>query len=483
MRKAILYVHIRIKVVRYSTYLGIFAAFFFNQIGNSQTLSEKIDGIIAHQLPHATVGILIKEAQTGQVVYTKNADKLLSPASGIKLFTAAAALYQLKSDYRFTTTLSRKNQDYYLQFTGSPSLTANNLTSLILNLRKNNINSIKGNLIIDSSQYQPPNYPSGTSYDDLGWYYAAPDTAAILNENKVAYELISAKELGQTATIKSKNFPKVLTLVNEVITVSKEEEKDHCSLNLETKPNNTIHIYGCMIQDKNPKLIELAVPEPVLWVKQVLKSAIVKSGIAFKGKITTGKTPNGADFIASLQSKPLSKLIAFMLQQSDNLYANSLTKKLGYTLTGKGTHKQGAFAIKKILSEHTHLDFKQMDLVDGEGTRYNLVTAEQMVILLNDLYHDPNMKAVFFKALPQSGVSGTLKDRMKKTMLEKKVYAKTGSMHDISSLSGFMINPAEKTFIFSIIINGVNQRLEKAKSLEEKILLALDEYSLENSPT
>lgn len=124
-----------------------------------------------------------------------------------------------------------------------------------------------------------------------------------------------------------------------------------------------------------------------------------------------------------------------------------------------------------------------MDLVDGEGTRYNLVTAEQMVILLNDLYHDPNMKAVFFKALPQSGVSGTLKDRMKKTMLEKKVYAKTGSMHDISSLSGFMINPAEKTFIFSIIINGVNQRLEKAKSLEEKILLALDEYSLENSPT
>lgn len=56
-------------------------------------------------------------------------------------------------------------------------------------------------------------------------------------------------------------------------------------------------------------------------------------------------------------------------------------------------------------------------------------------------------------------------------------------MHDISSLSGFMINPNEKTYIFSIIINGVNKPLEKAKALEEKILLAIDEYSLEDSNT
>ncbi|CAM2761174.1 D-Ala-D-Ala carboxypeptidase [Legionella steigerwaltii] len=469
--------------MRYSNYLWVFAAFFFNQIANSQTLSEKIDGIIAQQLPHATVGILIKEAKTGQVVYSRNADKLLSPASGMKLLTAAAALYQLKPDYRFITTLSRKNQDYYVQFTGSPSFTVDNLTSLLLNLKKNKVNAINGNVIIDSSQYQAPYYPSGTSYDDLGWYYAAPDTAAILNGNKVAYELISANELGQPAKVKPKTLPKALTLINEVVTVSKEEEKNHCSLNLEIKPNNTMRLYGCMIQEKNPKLIELAIPDPILLVKQVIKKSIDKSSIALKGKIITGVSPSDTDFIASFQSKALSKLIIHMLQESDNLYANSLTKKLGYSLTGKGTHKEGAFAIKKVLSEHTHLDLSQMEIVDGEGTRYNLVTAEQMVNLLTDLYQDQDMKTIFIKALPQAGVSGTLKDRMKKTMLEKKVYAKTGSMHDISSLSGFIINPNEKTFIFSIIINGVNQPLEKAKSLEEKILLALDEYSLEGSPT
>ncbi len=474
---------IRVNVVHYSNFLCFLAAFFWSQIGNSQTLSEKIDGIIAQKLPHATVGILIKEAETGKVVYSRNADKLLSPASGMKLLTAAAAFYQLKPEYRFITTLSRKERDYYIHFTGSPSFTADNLTSLLLNLKKNNVNTINGNVIIDSSQYQAPYYPSGTSYDDLGWYYAAPDTAVILNENKVGYELMSAKELGKPAALKPKTLPKALTLVNEVVTVSKEEAKNHCSLNLEIKPNNTIRLYGCMIQEKHPKLIELAIPDPILLVKQVIQKTFDKNSIALKGKIITGVSPSSTDFIAGFQSKTLSKLIKHMLQESDNLYANSLTKTLGYSLTGKGTHKEGAYAIKKILSEHTHLDLSQMEIVDGEGTRYNLVTPEQMVILLSDLYHDKDMKTIFFKALPQAGVSGTLKDRMKKTMLEKNVYAKTGSMHDISSLSGFIVNPHEKTYIFSIIINGVNQPIGKAKSLEEKILLALDEYSLEESPT
>lgn len=334
-------------------------------------------------------------------------------------------------------------------------------------------------MIIDSSQYQPPFYPSGTSYDDLGWYYAAPDTAAILNENKVTYELTSAKELGGPVKIKAKTLPKALTLENELITVSKEEEKNHCSLNLEIKPQNTIRLYGCMIQDKNPKLIELAIPNPLLLVQQIVKNVLNENKIKLVGKITTGITPNNSELIASFHSKPMDRLVTHMLQESDNLYANSITKKLGYSLTGKGTHKEGAYAIKKILSEHTHLDMSQMEIVDGEGTRYNLVTPEQLVILLSDIYHDQNMKNVFFRALPQAGSTGTLKDRMKKTMLENKVYAKTGSMHDISSLSGFLINPHEKTFIFSIIINGVNKPLLKAKSLEEKILQALDEYSLE----
>ena len=108
-----------------------------------------------------------------------------------------------------------------------------------------------------------------------------------------------------------------------------------------------------------------------------------------------------------------------MLKESDNLYANSLTKQLAFSLTKEGTNKQGAFAIKKILSEHTNLDMNQIELTDGMGTRYNLVTPEQIVFLLTNLYNDKTMRPILVNALPQSGVSGTLKDRMKKTVWTK----------------------------------------------------------------
>ena len=132
------------------------------------------------------------------------------------------------------------------------------------------------------------------------------------------------------------------------------------------------------------------------------------------------------------------------------------------------------FAVKSILARNTKLDMNQLELADGIGTRYNLATAEQISILLSTIYRDKKIFPIFFKALPQSGVSGTLKERMKKSPLTKIVYAKTGSMHDISSLSGYLINPHGKPLIFSIIINGINRSPSKAKSLEEQILTIID---------
>ena len=454
-------------------FAGIIAASFYNPIVLSQPLSEKIDALIQKDLPHATIGVLIKDAQSGQVIYSKNADKLLSPASNIKLFTAAAALYYLKPDYHFLTTLSQKNQNFYITFSGSPSLTLANFNELLLSLKKNNIKKIKGNFILDTSRFKAPYYPGGASYDDLGWYYTAPDTALILNENTETYEVISAKKIGMPATIKPKAPEKKLTLINQIITVSKEQEKNHCNLNVEIQPQNTLRLFGCVAQQEKPKTIQLAIPDPFFMAKQIIKKTLAQNHIDFQGQIINGLTPPDTKIIASYHSGNVAKLVTHMLQESDNLYANSLTKQLGFSLTKEGTYKQGTFAMKKIIAEHTNLDMKQIELTDGMGTRYNLATPEQIVLLLTNLYNDKTLRPIILDALPQAGVSGTLKERMKKTTLEKTVFAKTGSMHDISSLSGYIINPKARSLIFSIVINGVNKPIYTAKNLEEQILLSI----------
>lgn len=472
----LIYLSIKEFRVRYLSFASFGLFLLFNQTLYADSLSSKIDGVVNKELPNATVSILIKDAKSGQVFFSKNANKLLAPASNMKLFTAAAALYYWKPEHYFETQLLQKKQNYYIHFGGSPSLTVDNLTTLLIQyLKTRNITKINGTIVLDTSLFKPPYYPSGVSYDDLGWYYAAPDTALLLNENTAHYELITAKELGKPALIQPKKNSQKITIINDVITVSKEEEKQHCSLNIEIKPNNTLRLYGCAAQTKNPKLLELAIPDPELLAKQALKEALKQNGIQFTGQIVNGKTPGDAVALAQLHSHPLSKLVNHMLKESDNLYADNLTKQLAHAVTNEATNKQAMFVVKDILSKNTHVDLTQLELADGVGTRYNLASAEQITILLSNIYRDDKIFPTFFSALPQSGVSGTLKDRMIKTPLEKIVYAKTGSMHDISSLSGYLINPNGRPIIFSIIINGINKPLSKAKALEEQILTIINE--------
>lgn len=457
--------------MRYPAYFLAFVAFITTFSVQSNTLSQELDTLIQQTLPHANVGVLIKDAQTGQILYELNAHKFFNSASNIKLFTAAAALYQLGPNYQYVTSLSQDQNNFYLTFSGSPSLTIEQLKQLILHLKELGIKEIAGNFVLDISRFKPPYYAAGISYDDLGWYYAAPSSAVILNGNAVAYDFISAPKLGMPIQIEPKTPDKSLTLINEVVTVSKTQEKNHCGLNIEIKNNNTLRLYGCLSQEEHPRKMQLAIPNPTLLAKQIIKKTLEENDIQLKGAIITGNTPAHAKVIASHESENLTRLLTHMLEESDNLYADSLTKLLAYTLTQQGTYKQGAYAIKTILAQHTKLDVNQLELTDGVGTRYNLQTPAQIVMLLTDLYNDEKMKPIFLSTLPRAGASGTLKGRMKNTYLEKNVLAKTGSMHDISALSGYLTTRKGRTLIFSIISNDIIKNINLARQLEEKILL------------
>lgn len=442
---------------------------------HAESVAQKIDQLIAKDLAHAHVGVMIADAQTGDVVYEREGNKLFSPASNMKLFTAAAALYHLGPEDRYTTSLSQYKNNLYITFSGSPSLSTKDLKDLVASLSTKGMKTITGDIILDSTAFQAPYHAAGISFDDLGWYYDAPSTAIILNGNAVPYHFISAPKVGELIQIKGLSTENPLTIVNNVRTVSKEEAKEHCNLNIEIKPKNTLRLYGCLSQREKPRLMHLSISDPYLYAKQLIQQTLKDNQIHLKGQIIEGSTPSEATVLVRLHSAPLTKLITHMLEESDNLYADSITKRLGKSLTEQGTYKQGAFAIKSILAKHTHVDLHQIEIADGAGTRYNVVTPQQMLIFLTDLYQDQTMKPIFINALPRMGATGTLKDRMKKTPLENKVFAKTGSMHDISALSGYLNTPSGKTYIFSIISNGINGQLAKAKAMEEKILLAVTE--------
>ncbi len=457
--------------------IALLLTFFSVFSAHSENLKQTISELIQQKFPHATVGILVRDAATGKDIYRYNARKILKPASNTKVLTALAALHMLGPDFKYETSLSRKNANIYFTFSGSPSLKSSDIDALVASLKKDNIHEIKGNIILDISKFKPPYHAAGITYDDLGWYYEAPSMALILDENKEVYQFISAEKAGDPAKIKtSSSNQKALTLINQIISVPRVQEKHHCNFNIEIRPGNTLRLYGCLAQSKYPRTIQLAIPDPVFYSSQVIKTALQKQQIQFKGKVIVGKTPADAEKLATHHSPELSKLLKHMLEESDNLYADSVTKLLGYQMSGQGTYKQGAYAIRQTLAKHTPINPEMIELADGQGSRYDQLTAEQMVILFDDIYKDKKLNALFMDILPRMGVSGTLQERMKKTALKNRVMAKTGTMHDISSISGFMNTEKGRVLIFSIIINGIHKNIYAAKALEDDILLAISQH-------
>ena len=69
-------------------------------------IRNAIDAIVAsNDLPDAFWGIYVQNLKTGEVIYSRNADKNLMPASNMKLLTTATALDALGPDYRYVTGL------------------------------------------------------------------------------------------------------------------------------------------------------------------------------------------------------------------------------------------------------------------------------------------------------------------------------------------------------------------------------------------
>lgn len=118
-------------------------------------------------------------------------------------------------DYQYVTKLAKKGKDFYVTFTGSPSLTKDNLDLLVAELKNHNIKHIDGNIILDDSMFKAPFYPGGITYDDLGLDYTAPSSAIIINKN-IELFAFNNEAIGQTPKIIPENPHAAVKIINDL---------------------------------------------------------------------------------------------------------------------------------------------------------------------------------------------------------------------------------------------------------------------------
>ncbi|MEO1129327.1 MAG: D-alanyl-D-alanine carboxypeptidase/D-alanyl-D-alanine-endopeptidase, partial [Planctomycetota bacterium] len=177
---------------------------------------------------------------------------------------------------------------------------------------------------------------------------------------------------------------------------------------------------------------------------------------------------------------PLATVLERCNVDSSNLYAESLLKRLGHEITGApGSWNNGAAVVRMKLVERLDAAAgSEIIVADGSGmSRQNRVTTGIMAQWLRSMLNDDRIGEVFFESLPVAGNEGTLQKRFRGKRLGNHVRAKTGYLSGVSALSGIVRHPETgRAVIFSIISNEKpnNVPLSKVRTLEEKIVLAID---------
>ena len=174
-----------------------------------------------------------------------------------------------------------------------------------------------------------------------------------------------------------------------------------------------------------------------------------KLGVVVTGEASAdGKASEGDSEIANISSAPLTDVIAEMLTNSDNNTAEILLRHIGFVHNGKGTTESGLEATNQLL---TSWGFTNYVLKDGSGlSRDNRLTCSLLVSLLSR----PELTAVFGHGLATAGTTGTLSDTFNKSPVAGKLRAKTGTLLNVKSLSGYLPQKEGNALYFAFILNG-----------------------------
>src|SRR6185369_3702241 len=270
-------------------------------------LQARISQILAKpELAPAMVGIKVVSLDTGRVLFEENAQKLLRPASNMKLYTVAAALDRLSPDFRFVTSVYSSAKpdaagvvrgDLTIYGRGDPSLAArfNNgdyfkaIDDLASRIVAAGVKRVEGDLIGDESYFVGPKYGAGWEWEDLTWSYGAEVTPLTINDNALDLFIKPGPTEGQPALITTGPPDPLLTIVNKVTTGAKGAKRElsiHRGLN-----ENTITITGSIaIDDVAGYRGGIGISHPALLFVYLLRNSLAQKGVVIAGKSrTTGE--------------------------------------------------------------------------------------------------------------------------------------------------------------------------------------------------
>ncbi|CAA0104414.1 D-alanyl-D-alanine carboxypeptidase DacB [BD1-7 clade bacterium] len=404
----------------------------------------------------STLAIRVTDAD-GKIRLQQNSDKLLAPASLMKLITAVASYYQLGPSFRFDTNLYKdaNSADLIMTFSGDPLFDSAALDQLLKQAKKQGLTNIDGDLLLDGSIFRGHARANGQNWADMTHCFAAPATAIAMAHNCLQATLPLLE--GPVGAKLPASLEGIIHIDGALTPVTAQQQTEQfCEPNINKESATRYRLSGCIDRALLPLKLELAAPDSLAYVKALLQGALARHGIKLSGDIRVGQLPEQYQLIAKYRSRPLEYYLQQMLQKSDNTIADVLLKTMGARYYQQpGNYKNGVSALREIIKTSTKIDLNNSNIVDGSGlSRLNLNDVKTFDRLLQHIQHMRD--STIRDALPIAGKNGTLQYRygMENPPLKNNVRAKTGTLSGVSNMAGFIQTQAGDILNVTVFING-----------------------------
>jgi D-alanyl-D-alanine carboxypeptidase/D-alanyl-D-alanine-endopeptidase (penicillin-binding protein 4) len=462
--------------------LGVLAGCASFAGGGSRVERADIDALIdSPPLDRAHFGVLAVDARSGSALYERNAHQWFVPASNQKLLVTSAVWSLLGPDHRFRTEVWAAGSlsggwldgDLVVIGSGDPSFSgrfwesgAAALRALADSIVAAGVRHVSGALLVDVSAWDSTSVAPTREVDDLAFGYGSTGGAFVVDEGELEVVVRAGPWIGLPADVDWSARVDEGFVVSRVRTVP--EGRGRRVVARYWPETRRLELDGA-IEWGAVDTLAVAQRDPVRLATAVLARSLADAGVSLAhgaGVRWTVGEPIGsaclagavrgcprARFLAAIESPPIAELTRSVLEPSQNWIAEQLLLALGAERGERGSWPEGLRVLNDFLRRDVGVDSLDVSPRDGSGlSAYDLVTPRALTRVLQYMAARPD-GAAYRTALAEPGEAGsTLEERL--SGLAGRVFAKTGTISNVNSLSGYLVREDGQDVIFSILVNG-----------------------------
>ncbi len=393
----------------------------------------------------------------GKELVAVNPDGRFIPASNTKIVTTAAAYLALTAldapDAGGGASVRIEGRNVVLtgrgdaRLSSAPDCKVDCLAQLAdaIAAKTRRVRNITG----DATLMPDERWPQGMSWNNIPTRSGTAIAALTLDDNELAISIAPGKP-GKPPELTHLGY---LSVDNRAVTVAAGKT----DLAVDRLPfGDRIRLTGTIAADAPAQVLRMGIDDPAHYAAWRLATLLRERKVKVKGRIESRYgAPAGTDVpqLAWLTPPPLADDIRTINKVSQNLHAELLLRRVSLA-SGTGSVADGIARVEQMFAA-AGVPRTAWDFSDGSGmSTYNRISPRGMTKLLHWIGAQP-WGAAWRDTLPVGGIDGTLARRFRGTMLEGKIFAKTGTINATNGLAGYLTAKSGRTLTFAAYANDV----------------------------